>query len=151
MTLTTKTHPHLLLAYGTLKREYGNSRVFGTGGGQFVGKATTEDKFVMTTAGFPRVYKTDRFSFELVSAHAGKVFGDLWRVNDEALASCDRIEGHPNWYCREEVDVWAGNGPAVIVKAWLYIMKAEGLSGDVMTPDENGVLDWHQQDRWVAK
>ena len=140
MTLTTKTHPHLLLAYGTLKREYGNSRVFGTGGGQFAGNGTTEDTFIMTTAGFPRVYTPDRFSFELVSAHAGKVFGDLWRANDEALASCDRIEGHPNWYCREEVDVRIDSD--TVVKAWLYIMKAEGLSGDVMTPDKNGILDW---------
>jgi len=149
MTLTTKTHPHLLLAYGTLKRVYGNSRVFGNGGGEFVAEGTTEDKFVMTTAGFPRVYETDRFAFELVSGHAGFVHGDLWRVNDAALAACDRIEGHPKWYYREEVDVRID--PETVVKAWLYIMKAEGLTGGLMTPNENGALDWHQQDRWIDR
>ena len=140
MTLTTEKHPHLIFAYGTLKRDYGNSRVFSGGRGEFVASGVTEDKFVMTTGGFPRVYRpTDALPAWAVS-QAAPVRGDLWRADDEALASCDRIEGHPDWYKREEVDVWIDG--TIVVKAWLYIMPAKKASGELVMPGESGVLDW---------
>lgn len=137
-TFTTEQYPHLIFAYGTLKRDYGNSRVF-TGRGEFVASGVTEEKFVMTTGGFPRVYRPAPPLPEWVVSQAGYIIGDLWRANDEALEACDRIEGHPKWYRREEVDVWA-NGD--IVKAWMYIMPAKGATGELMMPNENGLLEW---------
>lgn len=142
MTLTTEQYPHLIFAYGTLKRDYSNSRVFDGGRGEFVAAGVTEDKFVMTTGGFPRVYKPASPLPLWAIGQAAPIRGDLWRASDEALASCDRIEGHPDWYKREEVVVLLDGDTSA--KAWLYIMPAKEATGELMMPNDAGILDWQR-------
>lgn len=139
--MITEQYPHLIFAYGTLKRDYGNSRVFSGGRGELIGAGVTKDEFVMTTGGFPRIYRPAPPLPLWTIGQAGHVIGDLWRANDEALEVCDGIEGHPNWYKREEVDIRI-NGE--VVKAWIYIMPAKGAAGELLIPDENGLLEWER-------
>ena len=119
---------HLLFVYGTLMRGYGNNVLLRDS--DFLGEAvTTDGKFSMVTGGFPMVY----------AGGSSNIKGELYWVDDVVLQSCDRLEGHPNWYRRERISVDA----AAVVHPWMYIMQGEPL-GPTMEPDENNVIFWRR-------
>ena len=49
------------------------------------------------------------------------VHGEVWELDDEALAAADSLEGHPGWYCREVVGVVLESGE--LVEAQIYLNK----------------------------
>ena len=49
-----------------------------------------------------------------------KILGELLTVDDEGFASMDRLEGHPNFYRREEIEVYLDCGGRS--RAWVYIL-----------------------------
>jgi gamma-glutamylcyclotransferase (GGCT)/AIG2-like uncharacterized protein YtfP len=59
--------------------------------------------------------------------------GELYHLGSiDALAACDSLEGHPNWYRRQKVRVATAGG---VVTAWMYIMDpSEDKSGWVTIP-----------------
>lgn len=135
-----KELPHLMMVYGTLKRGFGNDRIFHQYGGKFAGTCTTKERYVLAGGGFPRLWNPPKEELDMFEGFLGRVKGELWRASDDSLAACDRLEGHPNWYKREEVTVQTG--PESFTTAWLYIMQAFPGATELLTPARNGTLEW---------
>ena len=98
---------HNLFTYGTLKRGFSNNHLLD--GAEYVGTAKTLEKYSLLESGIPFVFKGESVSH---------IYGELYQVNDQTLKVIDRLEGHPEWYQREEVGVLTEDG--VTVTAWLY-------------------------------
>lgn len=89
-----------------------------------VGAGVLSPGFRMLSFGsFPGVFRDP-------SAKTGvpRVLGELYRVSDYVLARLDRLEGHPNFYCRERCGVLPaeqelGDYPNV---AWVYLIPHPG-------------------------
>ena len=93
-----------VFVYGTLKKGFGNHILLE--GSKFLGYAKTNPLFTMVSlGGFPAVIIDGETSIQ----------GEVYEVNEEALRSLDRLEGHPNWYKRIEV-------VTDLCKAWMYCM-----------------------------
>lgn len=146
--------PHAVFVYGTLKKRFPNHHVLHTGKSELVGHGTTVPKFLLFNGGFPKMANMPRHaSVDVLKQYAeklGHVWGEVWRVDDETLMNCDRLEGHPRFYCREKVGVKLDGGRAV-TSAWAYIIvdfphyDARAL----MTPKDDILLwDEHTRQRW---
>ena len=101
----------LVFVYGTLKKGFSNHRLLASS--ELLGKARTVKKYAMYSTGVPIVVKE-----EAVSA----IFGELYRVDEVTLTYLDSLEGHPDWYRREEVEVLVEDkgGGQHLEKAWIY-------------------------------
>lgn len=99
---------HLVFVYGTLmKGQWNNERL---NGGLFVGKGLTVEKYKMTANGVP--YVSER-------TPEVQIKGELYLIDDEAFARCDRLEGHPRVYRRKQIFVNdLDNGGRRV--AWIY-------------------------------
>lgn len=126
---------HTIFVYGTLKRGYNNySRLLRNA--DFLGEAISVDKdFQMVSGGVPFLAKTG-------NSHDGHaVKGELFYVTNEQFAACDRLEGHPRFYCREEHNFKLANGNEV--KAWVYLCPSRVRDGTCnLVKPTNGVIEW---------
>lgn len=97
-----------VFVYGTLKKGFHNHVYMA--GANYLGTGTTVEKYAMLVdRGLPFLIKKQRISH---------IFGELYSVDKILLNNLDRLEGHPNWYRREEVKIASSeNG---ITKAWMY-------------------------------
>ena len=95
--------------YGTLKKGYNNYWNYLSGVSSFVGSGTTKDRYPLIIQGLPYLIK------KIGVGHNVSV--DVFRVTDETLARLDRLEGHPNWYRREQINI---NIKGKKVLAWIY-------------------------------
>jgi gamma-glutamylcyclotransferase (GGCT)/AIG2-like uncharacterized protein YtfP len=98
---TESPSPILLFVYGTLMRGYGNHHRLAHC--PFLGKAITVAPFGLYDCGScPGMVK------------AGKggqpILGEVYQIDGDTLASCDRLEGHPHFYKREEIEVDVEDG-----------------------------------------
>lgn len=98
---------HLLFTYGTLQKGFSNHYLIK--GAEYLGSGKTLEKYSLYESGIPYVFKGEEVS---------QIHGELYRVDNHTLKIIDRLEGHPDWYRREEVAVLTENG--VTVTAWLY-------------------------------
>ena len=114
----------LAFVYGTLKKGYGNARIFEMNGAEYLGPAVTEEDYLLLHSGCPMVYhKVDleEQGVELVDDLLRKVRGDLWVIpNEVCLKQLDRLEGHPNFYTRRTIEVKYNDE---IKLAWCYEVK----------------------------
>jgi gamma-glutamylcyclotransferase (GGCT)/AIG2-like uncharacterized protein YtfP len=136
-----KTHPHLLFVYGTLKMGHGNNRVITEHDGKFVGTGATRDLYTLASSGIPFMWRPTR-STAFYTSRLGHVVGELWRVNDEGLIACDRLEGHPRFYVRTPITVMLDGPAPTPVTAGAYIIGREPDSAAMMIPDEDRRLEW---------
>jgi gamma-glutamylaminecyclotransferase len=139
--------PHLLMVYGTLKRGMGNDVILDQTDSIFHGESLTRDKYVVADGGFPRLAKIPPGDSRRLEPYAGRVRGELWCLTDEGLAACDKLEGHPRFYVREEVEVMdlevsAQTRKPHYLKAWLYVIKSYPVAASLLTPNDEGVLEW---------
>jgi len=111
-----------LFVYGTLKSTHGNHRCLH--GATKVGEAVTVKKYGFYKHGIP--YVTD-------DEKTVNVKGELYTLSDAILGRCDRLEGHPRFYTRKEIEVKVGNE---IHKAWCYINN--NVDKDVAIHIDNG-------------
>jgi len=81
------------------------------GNARFVAYATTKGK-MFSSGGFPMVVADDD--------ERSIIHGEIYDVDDDTLRHLDRLEGHPDWYCRHEV-------PTSYSPAWIYLMPAEAI------------------------
>lgn len=102
---------YLVFVYGTLKKGFSNHRLLA--GAEFLGAAQTVEKYAMYSTGTPIVLKDEAVS---------PIFGELYRVNEKTLAALDSLEGHPDWYRRQEVEVLVDEVERGrrLETAWLY-------------------------------
>ena len=99
----------LIAVYGTLKQGGSNRRVMEADNGSFVSKGTTVSKFTMFGGyGFPRVIYD--------GPETSNIHVEVFEVDN--LDNMDRLEGHPNFFCRREIDVALEDGATT--KAWMY-------------------------------
>ena len=134
------TFPHKLMVYGTLMRGNGNDRIFTQYGGKYIGPCTTKDKYVLAGRGVPFVWEVPEAERETFEDYMGHVRGELWRASDEALAACDRLEGHPTWYKRTDVTVQTT--PGAFCTVGLYIVQHYPGAGNLLIPNKKGILQW---------
>ena len=85
---------HLVFVYGTLKKGFSNHRLLASS--ELLGAAQTVKMYAMYSTGVPIVVKDESIS---------PIFGELYRVDEVTLVYLDSLEGHPDWYRREEVEV----------------------------------------------
>ena len=84
-----------LFVYGTLKQ--GRLRARYLDKQQFLGEAKTEPKYKLyNLGGFPGLVPND---------NGITIQGELYDVDDECLELLDHIEGHPDLFCRSNVDL----------------------------------------------
>lgn len=116
----------IVLAYGTLRKGYGNSRLVDKGD-NFIGTGLTVEKYQMKASGIPYVNKTPDT----------QIVVDVWEIDAiKDLPAVDRLEGYnPNnhedsWYKRELIQVEVNDK---IVEGYLYFNNSNGTiveSGD---------------------
>lgn len=96
-----------VFVYGTLRPGQHNHKW--AMGAVHVGTAIAPGFLMHHLGGFPAVIKHKDY----------EVHGDLLEITDEQqVASMDRLEGHPNFYRREEVFTSQG-------QAWIYVFADE--------------------------
>lgn len=100
-----------IFVYGTLQRGYGNNRCLSNS--EFVAQAVTKDTFALFNSGFPIAVR-DSEKFESLP-----VIGEVWEVSDVDLGRCDALEGHPNWYRREDITVLYEDGREEVVQMYV--------------------------------
>jgi len=103
-----------VFVYGTLKEGHGNHSAYleGNSGARKLGRCYIEGSVGIADLGFfPCVVKTN-------DGVSRKVCGEVYVVDSTRLDALDCLEGHPDWYVREQVDTpWK--------KAWCYFMPTE--------------------------
>lgn len=98
---------HILFVYGTLKRSFHNHYLLEKA--EYLGTGYTRSKYAMYKSGIPFVIKTEQVS---------NIHGELYQIDENTLKQLDRLEGHPDWYCREKVEIVSASGQTII--GWLY-------------------------------
>ena len=104
--MDTLTDKIIIAAYGTLRPGFGNNRLLS--GSNHIGTGKTAEKYKMTANGIPFVKKNKKIHNVVV---------DLFEVDNNTLEKLDALEGHPEWYCREQIPVILNDA---VVTAWLY-------------------------------
>ena len=101
-----------VFVYGTLKNGFRNHHFLS--GSRFLGAGRTTKKYAMhSEGGIPFVVENEPVS---------NIYGELYSVNSAVLDNLDRLEGHPNWYQRKEVDIFLDGGACSTVRAWMYFI-----------------------------
>ncbi|MEN8251541.1 MAG: gamma-glutamylcyclotransferase family protein [Bacteroidota bacterium] len=108
---------NLVFTYGTLKKGFDNHQYLQDS--DFIGSGRTKEKYALYDRGIPFVIRNNPISY---------IYGEVYSVNDDVLAILDQLEGHPDWYYREVVEIVL-NGDNNSVNAWLYF-----------NPDDSGEL-----------
>lgn len=130
-------HTHNVFVYGTLRPNHGNNRRL-LSGAVHIGKAVTTpaDDFTMYLSnlggGIPFVVPHKHNVFKSYE-NQPMITGDLYQVNDEELGALDSLEGHPRWYCREEINIKVKTGDKYVsTTAWIYLMPERLLDTNIV-------------------
>jgi gamma-glutamylaminecyclotransferase len=109
---------NLIAVYGTLKKGYSNYNHY-LRSAKYIGSGKTKDKYPMIIDGLPYVLKNKGL---------GKnVNVDVFKVSNTTFKEVDKLESHPNWYFREEVEIKMSKGRTL--KCWLYFNKKKFVEG----------------------
>ena len=100
----TKT---VLFAYGSLKHSFHNHYLLERS--KYLGNGYTKSKYALYERGIPFVIKDEQVSV---------IYGELYEISDKTLKQLDKLECHPDWYCREQVEIITETGKNIL--AWLY-------------------------------
>ena len=135
--------PYQVFVYGSLKRGEYNNDCITQHGGVFLSTAKTIGTYLLFGGSFPKLAAYHDMSKAQARQHKsykGHVAGELWRVSAEGLAALDRLEGCPQHYRRETIEVSTSSG---IRQPWAYfIVRVPFDSSPLLEPDRNGVLEW---------
>lgn len=100
---------HRVFVYGSLLSGFGNHCLLADS--PCLGETCTADaRYRMYDLGaFPAV----------TEGGADSIYGEVYEVCDVTLVRLDRLEGHPNFYCRQQVLLQDGS------MAWLYMLREQ--------------------------
>ncbi len=143
--------PHYLMTYGTLRPGFGNNGLIVRNGGKDIGPCQTAGKFLLNE-GFPFVWKLPRGLTGAYHQYLGHIVGHLYKVSDVCLEACDRLEGHPRYYCRTNVPVVFNIGARLqYATAGMYLAPGElPMPKSLQTPVA-GLLEWGRERREEAR
>jgi gamma-glutamylaminecyclotransferase len=111
---------NLVAVYGTLKKDYSNYYSYLTSS-KYIGKGQTKDKYPLVIKGLPYLIE------EKGRGHNVEV--DVFKVSGTVLAELDRLEGHPNWYRRKQIEIGMVDGK--VLSCWIYFNIKERSAGEV--------------------
>lgn len=126
-----------LFVFGSLKKgEWANAKLAGC---MFLGKAVSHDSFLMADVGYPMIVPVD-------DDGGHRVEGEIYEINAAVLAACDRYEGYPSHYTREEklfsLDPGDGDPMPATVEAWVYFNHNLPAQAMRVLPADDGLLRW---------
>lgn len=98
-----------VFVYGTLLEGLHNHHLLE--GSRKVGAGWSVEKMVMRHKGVPFVSRQEAVCV---------IRGEVYEVNAQTLRRLDKLEGHPTWYRREEIEVEVEGGPGG--RAWVYLL-----------------------------
>jgi len=126
---------HNVFVYGTLRPGHGNNRLLSNA--VHIGQAVTNpaDTYNMFLShldgGIPFVVRRS-VEENLHTPVSDIIVGDLYQVTDEELRRLDALESHPNWYCREEVNIKVAVGDGHLsTTAWMYLLPKHLLDTNI--------------------
>ena len=137
---------HLVFVYGSLKEGFHNHRLLRKNEAMGLGAATTANPALMLAGpGYPFLIDPEGHAADL-GDFVGRVRGELYEVDDELLADLDRLEGHPEYYRRKEVEIVPEDHPERVM-AWVYFLPADTLEDAhriplPVMPDAEGIVEW---------
>jgi gamma-glutamylaminecyclotransferase len=108
---------NLVAVYGTLKKGYSNYNHYLTGS-KHLGKGETKDKYPLVIQGLPYLIEKKGVG------HNVEV--DVFKVSGGILAQLDRLEGHPNWYRRKQIEIKMKDKT---LTCWIYFNIRENEKG----------------------
>ena len=114
---------NLVAVYGTLKKGYSNYNHYLTSS-KHLGKGETKDKYPLLISGLPYLIE------DKGKGHNVEV--DVFKVSGTVMASLDRLEGHPNWYRRKQIEIKMKDGKVLL--CWIYFNIREKSAGQ----------EWHK-------
>jgi len=102
--------------YGSLKQGFPNARLLKDQ--EFVGNVHTAPTYTLHAVGkgFPALNPIGDTA----------VFCEIYDVDDFCLQRLDHLEGHPDFYKREQIETELG-------RVWIYFGKGQLLEGEVIT------------------
>lgn len=94
--------PRVIFVYGSLLSGFYNHTLLDTPGAAFVGEAETRGGFALYDLGsYPGMVEREDLPTETVK-------GELYAVDASTLREVDRLEGHPRYYTRTEIELSTG-------------------------------------------
>ena len=121
---------HRVFCYGSLMRGFGNHRLLESS--DYIGDAVTEPKYTLLhLGGFPGV----------VADGDTSITGEVYDVDAPTLRNLDRLEGHPNFYERQTIQV--RRGPTVET-VQIYLLPMHWLEDGRNVVIASG--DWKHRD-----
>lgn len=94
-----------LFTYGTLRKDEGNHFLLESHS-KFIENCVTMDKYILCTQSslsFP--YMIPAFYWPEMESYATQITGDVFYVTKKGITLCDQLEGHPDCYERQKVNV----------------------------------------------
>ena len=123
---------HRVGVYGTLKQGYSNHRLLAKA--DFVGDACTFNDYPLVVDGLPYLYEEE--------GHGKQVALELYDCTDKELEALDRLEGHPTFYARKEIEVIGDNG---VETAWVYFIQSDLEEGFELLESYEGVNSRYEE------
>lgn len=108
-----KTKGTIIGVYGTLKQGFGNHHLISES--TFLGYAETIDFYPLIDRGLPYLIPDPGYGYNVEL--------ELYEVDGKTLEAVDRLEGHPNFYKRELIEVL--DHEYNIIEAWVYFCDME--------------------------
>ena len=141
-----------VFVYGTLCSGRYNNRVMTREGGtaELIGPAHTSEKFLLFNGGFPRLARVPWHGrrplrhIAVLDRLKGHVVGEVWKIDEQALKNCDRLEGHPTFYRREPLPVVFEAPAKGYTTAWTYVIVDWPGSRGLMIP-RGDRLKWRDE------
>ncbi|MHC1728796.1 MAG: gamma-glutamylcyclotransferase [Syntrophobacteraceae bacterium] len=104
---TISIRRHVIFVYGTLRKGQGNHHLLDSS--EFLGTTKSKKHYALYASGIPFLSQTGAVS---------QVTGEVYSVDHATLRRLDQLEGHPDWYRREQAEVVLEGGTEFI--AWIY-------------------------------
>ena len=99
---------HLVAVYGTLKKGNSNYYHYLRSAG-YLGAGQTKDRYPLVVSGLPYLIEKKGIGYN--------VDVDVFKVNSETLEELDRLEGHPRWYVRKQIQIQMKKR---VLTCWIY-------------------------------
>jgi len=102
-----------LFCYGSLKSNKGANSFLGNS--KFLGEAILDGYGLYPVCTWPGIKPLE----------GGTVVGELYEIDENQLADCDRYEGYPDLFGREEVIVYTDLDPPQTHNCWVYVYNGD--------------------------
>ncbi len=100
-----KSKTYLVFVYGSLRLGFHNHALLETSG--YLGDFTTSPSYTMYDMGeFPAV----------AEGGSTAIYGEVYKVSGDVLALLDKLEGHPEWYCRSLITTDYGDSYIYLIQ-----------------------------------